>query len=161
MSSSNPPAEPTLVRSVPPSFVMKLLNPLATFLVSRGWTRVGDAVMILRWTGRRSGAAYATPVSRMELDGRVFTTTTATYRHNFVGGGPAELVVDGECRSVTGTMIDDPVAIGSYLRAFLDAEGFSGEGRAFGATITGDPTADDIAAYVAEVGTVVIEFIPA
>ncbi|MEM9202434.1 MAG: hypothetical protein AAGC53_12260 [Actinomycetota bacterium] len=152
------PIETTIERSVPNPTLMKIMNPLVTFLVNRGWTRASQGLMVLHWAGRKSGKAYSTPVSRYEVDGQIFTTTKAGYRHNFAGGASAELVLDGARHAVVGTMIDDPAVIGLRLRALLDAQGFDGKGRAFGAKITGAPTAEDIGAYVAEVGTVLIDF---
>ncbi|MEM9466971.1 MAG: hypothetical protein AAGA90_16480 [Actinomycetota bacterium] len=155
------PTETTIERSLPNPKLIKLLNPLVTFLVGRGWTGASRSFMVLHWTGRKSGKAYSTPVSRYEIEGRITTTTKAGYRHNFAGGAPAELVLDGERRAFTGTLIDDPDEIGRRLRALLDAQGFDGEGKAFGAKITGDPTVEELAAYAADVGTVLIEFEPA
>ncbi|MEM9037288.1 MAG: hypothetical protein AAGD18_22035 [Actinomycetota bacterium] len=140
---------------------MKLLNPTVSFLIRRGWGPVSRQLMEIRWTGRRSGNEYSTPVSRHELDGRLFTTTRAPYKHNFAGGAPAMVVLDGERRTHVGTLVDDPGVVGARLRTMLDALGPKRGPRAFGVKIEGDPTVEELATYAADGGVVVIDFEPA
>ncbi|MEM8925715.1 MAG: hypothetical protein AAGD35_19600 [Actinomycetota bacterium] len=151
----------TIKRSTPSPWVMRIMNPLVRFMVGRGWGSVSDRVMVLHWTGRKSGTAYATPVSRLDIDGRLFTKTRAGYKHNFVGGGPAELILDGKRRRFTGTVIDEPDAVGHRMRSVLDARGIERGARSLGLAIEGDPTIDELAAFAAADGAVVIDFTPA
>ena len=150
----------TISRSTPNPRLMKAINGPVAFLIERGLGPVAAQLMVLHWTGRKSGRAFSTPVSRMELDGQLFTKTRAGYKHNFVGGGPAELVIDGERRPYTGTVIDSPDVVGQRLRAVLDAKGLKRGARSLGLTIEGDPTAAELAAFVEDDGSVIIDFEP-
>ncbi|MEL6984329.1 MAG: hypothetical protein AAFO29_18020 [Actinomycetota bacterium] len=150
----------TIVRSTPSPFVMAIVNPVVEFLVRRGRGPIAKRLMVLHWTGRKTGTAYSTPVSRHEFDGRLFTKTRAGYKYNFVGGGPAELIVDGERRPVVGTTIDDPEIVGRRMRAVLDELGTKQGARALSLKIEGDPKADELARFAADDGLVVLDFTP-
>ena len=141
--------------------VMKVMNPVMKFLVARGWGPMADQVMVLHWTGKKSGKAYATPVSRFELDGRLFTQTKAGYKANFVGGGPAELLFGGSRRAYTGTVVDAPDVVGERMRSVLDALGTKDGARALGLKIEGDPTTAELVEFASGDGAVVIDFEPA
>ena len=151
----------TIERSTPNPRLMKLLNPTVTFLIRRGWGPVRRQLMEIHWTGRKSGNEYSTPVSRFDIDGRLFTTTRAPYKHNFAGGAPATVVLDGERKAYIGTLVDDPEAVGARMRTMLDALGPKRGPRAVGVKIDGDPTVEELAAYAADGGVVVIDFEPA
>ena len=147
-------------RATPSPAVMKIINVFVTFVVERGWGAAGDRLMVLHWTGRISGARYSTPVSRLEIDGRLFTKTRARYKSNFVGGGPAELVLDGERRAFVGTTKADPRLVAERMRAVLDTLGPKHGPRALGLKIQGDPSIDELAEFAASDGLVVIDFEP-
>lgn len=140
--------------------VMKLVNPLMKFLVVRGWGSMADQVMVLHWTGKKSGQTYSTPVSRFDLDDQLFTQTKAGYKSNFVGGGPAELVFDGKRGAYIGTTISDTEVVGQRMRSVLDALGIKNGARALGLKIEGDPVTAELVAFASEDGAVVIDFKP-
>ena len=140
--------------------VMKIVNPLVKFLVARGWGRVADQIMVLHWTGKKTGTAYSTPVSRFDLDDQLFTQTKAGYKSNFVGGGPAELVFDGRRRAYVGTTIDDAEVVGRRMRSVLDALGIKDGSRALGLKIDGEPTTEQLVEFASRDGAVVIDFEP-
>ncbi|MEM6703570.1 MAG: hypothetical protein AAF690_12725 [Acidobacteriota bacterium] len=150
----------TIARSVPSPRVMGLVNPMVKFIVNRGCPPVAKQLMVLHWTGRKSGRAFSTPVSRLEHDGRLFTKTRAGYKHNFIGGGPAELVLDGERRKFVATAVESPDAVAERMRSVLDELGTRKGARAFGLKIEGNPTKAELAAFAAEDGSVVIDFEP-
>jgi hypothetical protein len=151
----------TITRSIPNPLVMTIVNPIVAFLLRRGWGPITKRLMVLHWTGRKTGTAYSTPVGRYELDGQLFTKTQAGYKYNFVGGGPAELLIDGERRPAMGTAIDSPEIVGQRMRAVLDELGTKQGARSLSLKIDGDPTADELARFAADDGLVVIDFTPA
>ena len=140
--------------------VMSVVNPLMKFLVGRGWGSMADQLMVLHWTGKKSGNTYSTPVSRFELDDKLFTQTKAGFKSNFVGGGPAELEFGGKRGAYIGTAIDDTEVVGQRMRSVLDSLGVKKGARALGLKIEGDPTTAELAAFASEDGAVVIDFEP-
>ena len=151
----------SISRSTPPPAVLKIMNAVVTFMVGRGWGAASERLMILHWTGRKTGLSYSTPVSRFELNGTIFTKTRAPYKANFRGGGPAELVLDGTRSAFIGTAIEDAHVVASRMRRVLDDLGPSKGARALGLRIEGDPTVEELAAFAAADGLVVIDFEPA
>jgi len=141
--------------------VMRVVNPLMKFLVVRGWGSMADQVMVLHWTGKKTGKTYSTPVSRFDLNDQLFTQTKAGYKSNFVGGGPAELVFGGRRSAYVGTVIDDTQVVGERMRSVLDALGIKNGSRALGLKIEGEPTTAELAEFASEDGAVVIDFEPA
>jgi hypothetical protein len=148
----------TISRSTPSPLIMAIVNPVVKFLLRRGWAPISKRLMVLYWTGRKSGTAYSTPVGRHELEGRLFTKTRAGFKYNFVGGGPAELLIDGERLAVVGTAIDSPEVVGQRMRAVLDELGTKQGERALNLKIDGEPTADELARFAADDGLVVLDF---
>ena len=63
---------------------------------------------LLRYTGRRTGRVFTTPVGVHDVDGRVVVFTRAGWRANFRGGGPVELVRRGRVLRGTATVDEDP-----------------------------------------------------
>ncbi|MEM8618844.1 MAG: nitroreductase/quinone reductase family protein [Actinomycetota bacterium] len=151
----------TITRSTPSPWMMRILNPAMQAAITRGWGSVGDRLMVLHWTGRKTGKAYSTPVGRHVIDGQLFTITQAGYKHNFVGGGPAELVLDGERQPFTATVVDDPEVVGRRMRTLLDELGPKHGARSFGSKVDGDPTLAELVEYAAEHGAVTLDFEPA
>ncbi|MEM9566167.1 MAG: hypothetical protein AAGA93_26335 [Actinomycetota bacterium] len=150
----------TITRSTPSPLVMGIMNPVMRFAITRGFGSIGDQLMVLHWTGRKTGTAYATPVGRHELDGQLFTITKAAFKHNFVGGGPAELVLDGSRRPFTATVVDSPEVVGTRMRALLDALGPTRGARALASKIDGEPTVEELTEFASDQGAVVLDFEP-
>ena len=112
------------------------------------------------WTANR----VIRDIARIVEDSRttlVFTNTRAGYKHNFVGGAPVEIVLDGERRPFHCTAVDDPEMVATRVRALLDELGPKQGPRALGLTIDGDPTVAELTAFVAGDGVVTLDFDPA
>ena len=148
----------TITRSTPSPLVMRVMNPAVKFAITRGWGPGTDELMVLHWTGRKTGTAYSTPIGRHEHDGQLFSITQASYKHNFVGGGPVELVLDGVRRPFTATLVDDPEIVGRRMRALLDTLGPKRGARALASRIDGDPTIEELATYASNQRAVILEF---
>lgn len=85
-------------------------------------------LVVLRYTGRRTGRRIETPVALQELDGRHVIVTRAGWRANFRGGAPLEVVQRGRTRRGTGSLVEDPdEVVPVALRLFQ-----AGGGRALG-----------------------------
>ncbi len=150
----------TITRSTPSPWVMTMMNPVMKFVINRGWGSVGDHLMVMHWIGRKTGREYSTPVGRHEIDGQLFTITQASYKYNFVGGGPAELVLDGERQPFTATVVDAPDLVGQRMRSILDHTDPKRGQRALASKIEGTPTVEELAEYATDQGAVVLDFVP-
>ena len=77
-------------------------------------------VMLITFSGRKSGKVYTTPISYM-LEGEVVTAFTgAKWWRNLVGGVPVTLnIKNKEFQGRADVVADDKQAVADGLRAFL------------------------------------------
>lgn len=104
--------------------VLRLLNPLvAALLRSPLHGLMSRDVLLITFTGRKSGRRYTTPVSYVR-DGdsvRCFTSRSTAWWRNLQGGAPVSLRIAGEeCRGQATAVVDEPDRVGEALQAFLE-----------------------------------------
>lgn len=106
-----------------PVAVIRALNPLvAALLRSPLHGALSGSVLLLTFTGRRSGRIYTTPVSyyREGDTVRCFTSRDTSWWRNLRGGATVTLRIRGEERSGRAEAVwDDPQRVGAALRGFL------------------------------------------
>lgn len=144
-----------LTRAQPPRLAITVLNPVMRWLLRRGKGPTNH-MMLLSWNGRRSAKPYSTPVSRFEVDDRLFTTTASPWKHNFDGGHPVDVTIAGRLRSMRGTLVDDPAAVGAAQRRVIDELGNDAQ-RAMALRYDEEPTVEALAQLAAAEGIVLIE----
>lgn len=144
-----------ITRKSPNDTFLAVVNPVVKFLIGRGWGPKN--MMVLNWTGRKSGRPFATPVSRFEVDGQLFTTTPQPWGSNFEGGYNASLTIEGKNRPITGTRVADPDEVAQRLVNVYAQMGKDME-RAMAITIEGAPGIDEFAAFAAADSLQIIDF---
>jgi len=70
----------------PPKALMRVGNPIGRFLLRSPYGRRMTGQALLRFSGRKTGAAYAVVVSWHEVDGNQVVVSPAQWRLNFTGG---------------------------------------------------------------------------
>lgn len=78
--------------------------------------------MVLKFTGRKSGKAFAIPVSAHHLDGGLYALMSAGWKHNFTDGLPVDVVHAGKTTPMTGRLVKDPATVADI--AFRVASGY-------------------------------------
>lgn len=100
-----------------------VINPLVEFALKTPLHFVfSDSIMLLTFTGRRSGRAYTTPVRyiRSNCVIRCFTSKRTRWWRNLSGSAKVTLIVAGERITCTAaTISDDPEVIRPALCAYL------------------------------------------
>lgn len=87
---------------------MKVLNQLLRYgLRTRLLGGAFRQFMVLNFKGRKSGRPYSIPVSAHTLDGMLYAMAGSTWKVNFRGGGPAEVVHNGKSTPMRGELIED------------------------------------------------------
>lgn len=116
--SAQPPTAP--VRSQPPPrwLMTTVVNPFARRLVPV-LGRWSGPLVVLRFTGRRSGRTYEIPVVGHELDGATVVLTDAGWALNFRGGRPVTLLGAGRRRSGQAFLIETPDETIAAIRRVL------------------------------------------
>lgn len=102
----------------PPALLMLVVNPVLGVLLR---TPLGGParkrLMVLRFSGRKTGRPFSVPVSAHLIGGQLYALTGATWKQNFRDGADALVVHDGATRAMRGELIGDRAAVAElYLR---------------------------------------------
>lgn len=124
LQTRHPLAPPPNVRlNPPPPALMRLLNPVVRrVLSSRHLGGRIDVLMLLEFTGRRSGRRLRIPAAPHLIDGVPMAFTHRPWRLNFSGGTPVTVTHRGQVRRGRGVLVAaTPEQVGSALRTALDS----------------------------------------
>ncbi|MBW8485853.1 hypothetical protein [Actinomadura parmotrematis] len=137
---------PAVVRRHPPNAVMKIVNPLMRRSLRRGRGKPAQGLMLLRFTGRRSGRAFELPVARQPLPEGLYVFTSSPWRANLRGGADVEAVLDGRAVPMRAELIEDPAEVADLYRRRFAEVGVKGAGR-LGVKLNVDrePTPEELA----------------
>ncbi|MGO9151738.1 hypothetical protein [Mycobacterium sp.] len=102
----------------PPSALLRLVNPLLNALLRTPLAGpAGKQLMVLNFTGRKSGRQFKFPVSAHVIDNDLYALTGAAWKQNFRGGAAAEVVYGGKTSAMRGELIGDRAVVSDlYLR---------------------------------------------
>lgn len=102
----------------PPSALLRLVNPMLRSVLRT--PLAGPArkqLMVLSFTGRKTGRPYSLPLSAHMIDNDLYALTGASWKQNFRGGAAAEVVYDGKTTAMRGELIRDRAVVSDlYLR---------------------------------------------
>lgn len=144
---------PVWLAPPPPPTALKAMNVIMRPLLRSRLGRRVSGVMLLEFTGRRSGRAIKVPVNFQSVDGVVMAFTGAPWRHNFTGGAPVTVTHRGEVYQTTGVLVPlTPAAMGVAVRKSLDAGG-SAQRMGIRTADGHEPTAAELAALGPALGT--------
>jgi hypothetical protein len=131
-------------RRHPPEALMRLVNPVMRRLVGRG--RAADQVLVLHYTGRRTGKRYDVPAGYHLIAGVVTVLTSSAWRHNFRGGRDIEVTYRGVRRRAHAVLEDEPIAVASTLSDLIAEFGVQPAQRRLGIKINVDraPTLEEV-----------------
>lgn len=102
--------------SVPP-----ILNKAMKFILrSPLHGMISKYLLLITFTGRKSGKTYTTPVSYSQEDGQVTIFTHANWWKNLRGGAPVSLRLRGrELQGVAESVAEDKQAVATALTTHL------------------------------------------
>jgi len=135
MSDADEPSEGavrTLSPPVPPAVFERLVNPLVTLLLrSPLQFLASDALLLITFTGRKSGREYTTPVGYEQLDGTLYVTTQTdrVWWRNLRGGAEVSVRLRGEPRRGHAEVIEDDESVAEYVQGFLERHGVGAASR--------------------------------
>ncbi len=108
----------------PPSALLKLINPMLGFLLRT--PLAGPArkqLMVLSFTGRKTGRPFTLPVSAHVIDSDLYALTGAPWKQNFRGGAPAQVIYDGKTTAMRGELIRDRAIVSDLYKRCADSYG--------------------------------------
>jgi hypothetical protein len=108
----------------PPSALLKLINPMLGFLLRT--PLAGPArkqLMVLSFTGRKTGRPFTLPVSAHLIDNDLYALTGAPWKQNFSGGAPVQVVYDGKSTAMRGELIRDRAIVSDLYERCAESYG--------------------------------------
>ncbi|WP_283135812.1 hypothetical protein [Rhizohabitans arisaemae] len=108
--------------------------------------RSTDGLILLRFTGRRSGKPYEIPVMKQNFNGRAGVFSDSLWRVNFRGGAEAETIERGVRSRVWARLEEDTATLAAMGMEMIERSGLTELG-ALGLTVHVDraPTLEEIA----------------
>lgn len=119
----------------PPSALMRLVNPVLSALLRT--PLAGPArrqLMVLSFTGRKTGRSFAIPVSAHLIGGHLYALTGAQWKQNFRDGAAARVVYDGATRAMRGVLVGDRAAVTDLYLRCVESYGLRRAQRMIGLT---------------------------
>ena len=120
------------VRSTePPKSAIRYFNPVIRALLRSPLHPLLDAqgLMLLTFTGRRTGRRFTIPVGYHELADGMWVLTGSQWRFNLRGGAPVVVRLRGADRPGRGTLVDDPDEVARVHLATLERVGLKSARR--------------------------------
>jgi F420H(2)-dependent quinone reductase len=114
---------PSVRLAPPPPMLMRMVNPVVRRILAtpRLAARI-DKLMLLEFTGRRTGTRIQVPVVGHRVDGALTIVTGRPWRWNFTAGAPVTVTHRGRVRHGRAYLIPaSPDQVGTTLRALLNA----------------------------------------
>lgn len=109
---------------LPKWLFVHLINPLIKAILRSPFHRpVSEHVLLLTFTGHRSGRQYTTPVGYNCDGNHIYLFTKSPWRKNFREKAPVNMLIKGETVSGTARAITDPQAVARIMLAEIDKRG--------------------------------------
>lgn len=115
---------PAVTISHPPQGILRAVNPAVKFLL--GTPLAGGLrrqMMVLNFTGRKSGRQFSIPVSAHQIDNNLYALASAGWTANFSGGANAQVLHDGKTTTMRGELIRDPATVADISHRAAESYG--------------------------------------
>ncbi len=124
---------PAVTISHPPEGLLRAVNPAVKFLLG---TPLGGGLrrqmMVLNFTGRKSGKQFSIPVSAHRIDNALYALTSAGWTANFRDGANADVLHDGKTTTMRGELIRDPATVADLAHRAAESYGATKAQRMMG-----------------------------
>jgi hypothetical protein len=150
--------------SHPPAAVLRVVNPLMKTMLHTPFAGpMRSQLMVVDFTGRKSGRPYSLVLSAHHIDGVLYATTGAVWKSNFRDGATAQVLHNGKKTTMRGELITDKAHVIDLYARCAESYGAKRAARAMGLGFRDGqlPTRDQWAEAVDELGLRAIRFTPA
>jgi hypothetical protein len=148
----------------PPSAVLRLVNPLLCAVLRTPLAGpAGKQLMVLSFTGRKTGRQFTIPVSAHVIDNDLYALTGAPWKQNFRGGANAQVVYRGKTSTMRGELIADRAVVADLYLRCAQSYGVKRAQRMIGVKFREQriPTLEEFGEAVDRLKLVAIKFTPA
>jgi hypothetical protein len=100
-----------------------VVNPVMRAIARSPAGRWTGELLLLEFTGRRTGRRHAVPVLGRRHDGALYALTDATWALNFTGGAAVTVTSRGRRWRGTGLLVTDPAETAGAVRTAIATSG--------------------------------------
>jgi hypothetical protein len=148
---------PPVERVHPPGVAMKVANPVLRWVLSspRRASRLGQQLLVLHVTARRTGRALDVPVAyRHTEDGRLLVLTNSGWRVNLRERPDVEVTLLGRRLPARAEIVEDADTVAEVYDALIATKGHANAARRLGIRVNVDrnPTREELADLVRRAG---------
>jgi hypothetical protein len=150
--------------SHPPKALLRVVNPIMKLLLHTPFAGAArNQLMVVDFTGRKSGRPYSIVLSAHLIDGILYALTGASWKVNFRDGAPAQVLHDGKTTAMRGELLTDTAHIADLYARCAESYGVKRAERVMGIGFRDHqmPTRDQFAEAAKELGLRAIRFTPA
>ena len=144
------PARPPVRSSVPSARVMRFVNPVVAAILRSPLHRLlSGQVLLLTYTGRKTGRQFTIPVGYIREDeALVVFSGQHVWWKNLRGGAPVTVGLEGRQRAARATLVEDRAGLLAAVERWVARYGLKDAGRRIGLTLDTQPplSRDDLAA---------------
>ena len=118
--------------SHPPQALLRAINPVLRRVLR---TRLGGRItelMLVSFTGRKTGRQFTVPVSAHPLDGDLYVVLEAPWKYNFRDGADADVHHGGKRTAMHGQLITDRSAVADIAGRLTQSYGAKRAQRTMG-----------------------------
>lgn len=138
-----PLERPAVERARPPRAPFDLVNAVVRRLLRRPRPpkQLGEHLLLLHLTGRRTGRPIDVPVAYQRTDdGELLILTNSVWRFNLRGGAPVQMTWRGRRTQAAAQLVEDPSQVAAVYQALIADVGRARAGRRLGIRINVDRT---------------------
>ena len=143
----------------PPKALFKyVMNPLMRRVLRSPKAKIGDMILLLTFTGRKSGKAFTTPIGYRKVgENTLVLYTDSSWYKNLLDGAPVGVVVKGKKIRGWAVASDDKEMIVRETAEYLRSHGLAGA-RAIGImSLKFIPTEDELRIMLRDRAKITIE----
>lgn len=109
---------------------MKVANTIVASLLRSPFHGVlSGTVLLLTFTGRKSGNSYTTPVSYLREEGELWVYTPSSWWKNLQGEAPVRVLLRGRALQGTADVVTSTQEVAKGIQTFFDRKGLKSAGQ--------------------------------
>jgi hypothetical protein len=148
----------------PPSALLRVVNPILGRLLTTPFAGpLRKQLMVLSFTGRKTGRQFSIPLSAHVIDNDLYSLTGAAWKQNFRDGATAQVVYDGKTTAMRGELIRDRAVVSDLLHRCSQSYGVKRAQRMIGLKFRDNriPTLEEFAEAVDRLHLGAVKLTPA
>lgn len=115
---------PAVTVNHPPAAILRAVNPILRSLLRTPLAGAArEQMMVVSFTGRKSGRQFSVPVTAHRIDTDLYALTNAPWKANFRDGATAEVLLGGKTTTMRGELITDPAVVAGVSHRAAESYG--------------------------------------